>query len=155
MIGIEDLAKELGYKYNTFRYWLKRNEEDFNSGIYNFNLGSLKKKIGIYLKNRKNTRSRKVYYKYVIEDKEKFVKEFENYLKYIKEGKIKNKLYRSLNWTRSAFECYLAGCICQKCFNSHFCKRFLNKNIEPPMKKMVKKLLEKIGKPYFKEDFFY
>lgn len=154
MIGIEDLAKELGFKNNTFRYWLKRNEDDFNSGIYNFNLSSLKKKISFKLVNNKK-QNRKIYYKYVIEDKEKFIEEFGSYLKFIKEGKKKNREYRSLNWTRAAFECYIANFECNKCFNKHFCRRFLNKNIEPPMKNTVRKLLEKIGKPYFKEDFFY
>ncbi len=154
MIGIEDLAKELGFKNNTFRYWLKRNEDDFASGIYNFNLSTLKKKIGFTLTDNKK-QNRKIYYKYVIEDKEKFVKEFDNYLNFIREGKKKNRECRSLNWTRSAFECYIANCECNKCFNKHFCTRFLNKNLEPPMKKTVRRLLEKIGRPYFKEDFFY
>ena len=153
MIGIEDLAKELGFKTNTFRYWLKRNEEDFKSGVYDFYLMGLSKKISFTLK--KTGKNRKIYYKYVIYDKERFIAEFNNYLKYIKEAKRKSKLYRSLNWTRSAFECYMANFECKKCFNNHFCKRFLDKNIEPPMKDTVKKLLEKIGKPYFKEDFFY
>ena len=123
MIGIEDLAKELGFKTNTFRYWLKRNEEDFKSGVYNFYLMSLSKKISFTLK--KKTNNRKIYYKYVIEDKEQFVQEFENYIKHIRDAKRKSKLYRSLNWTRSAFECYLANFECTKCFNKHFCHAFI------------------------------
>ena len=153
MIEIEELSKDLGLKTNTFRYWLKRNEEDFNSGIYDFYLMSLCKKISFTPQNR--TTNRKIYYKYVVYDKKLFMNEFDNYIKYIKEAKRKSKLYRSLNWTRSAFECYIANFECNKCFNKHFCKRFLDKNIEPPMKKTVKKLLEKVGRPYFKEDFFY
>ncbi len=153
MVGIEDLAKELGLKINTFRYWLKRNEDDFNSGIYNFKLMSLSKKTG-FTPNKKTT-NRKIYYKYVINDKARFIQEFDNYIKYVKEAKRKSKLYRSLNWTRSSFECYIANCECKKCFNKNFCQNFINKNIEPPMKNTVRKLLDKIGKPYFKEEFFY
>ena len=154
MTGIDDLAKELGFKSNTFRYWLKKNEEDFNSGIYNFNLSALKKRIRFTLADNKK-QNRKFYYKCVIENKQKFIDEFDNYLRFIKEGKKRNREHRSLNWTRSAFECYLAGENCEKCFNRDFCARFLRKNLEPPMKKTVRKLLEKIGKPYFKEDYFF
>lgn len=146
MFTIKEIASEIGLQTNTLRYWLKKNNEDFERNFYDFNLWDLIKKIKISKKTSAKRSIERFYEQYIVFDMEEFKDEFTKYLKYIENIKYKKKI-GNLYWTHSAIDCYSCNMDCNKCFNKNICLNISNSDDEPPMKNTVKKLLEKIGKP--------
>ncbi|MCQ2957468.1 MAG: hypothetical protein MJ180_01040, partial [Candidatus Gastranaerophilales bacterium] len=59
----------------------------------------------------------------------------------------KRKKYKDLYWTNSAIDCYNSKMECSKCFNRDICESVVALGEEPPMKKIVRNLLDKLGEP--------
>ena len=147
MFTLEDIAAAFGLKINTLRYWIKKNNTDFERNYYDFNLADLIQKIKIYKKVKGKIKGRK-YEQYIVLDIDEFRTEYTKYLNYIEQ--IKNKKRTgNLSWSNSAIDCYSCNMICDECFNKEICSAVISNNPqdEPPMKHIVKKLLSEIGKP--------
>lgn len=116
---------------------------DFKLKYYDFNLMDLieKETIGI------NKNIKREYSHDVIKDLAEFQNEFFKYLNYIEAEKDK-KRNSKLNWTSSAIDCYSCKMECRYCDNKYICENLINEEtLDPPMKKVVKRLLKEIGKP--------
>lgn len=146
MYTINDLATEFGLHMHTFRYWLKKNSNDFERSFYDFRLMNLFKKIKIKKKVKNMPIVERNYIQYIVLDLEEFRHEFLRYLDFVESMRYKKKI-GNVSWTNSAIDCYLANLDCNKCFNLHICEQFSSGDIEPPMKSTVRKLLIQIGKP--------
>lgn len=146
MFTINDIAAEIGLQPNTLRYWLKKNNIDYNRNFYDFNLWDLIKKINIVSKRHNAKEHKRSYPQYIILDMEEFKTEFNKYVNYIENIKQKKRV-GNLYWTNSAIDCYCAKMTCNNCFNQKICYSVCEFNSEPPMKNVVRKLLEQIGKP--------
>ena len=145
MFSIGDIACIFGMKENSVRYWLKKNEKDYECDFYEFNINSLLHKIST--KHRIKNKFTRHYTKYIVLDIEEFRYEFFKYVDFIKSIRQKKRAGKHC-WTLSAIECYNCQMDCQKCSNKNICELIVeDENDEPPMKAIVRKLLEEIGKP--------
>ena len=146
MFTLKEVAARFGLKINTLRYWMKKNNDDCEANFYDFNLSFLTQRIKV----RKKTLTPRVivrsYEKLFIVDIEEFAREFHRYVDFIENTKNK-KRSGNISWTNTAIECYSCQMNCKKCFNKDICLKISREKGEPPMKLMVRKLLDTIGKP--------
>ena len=147
MFTLKDASELLGLNINTFRYWLKKNNDDCDKGIYEIKLYNLLTKVRISTTTKNFKPSRK-YDRYIILDIEEFKKEFQKYSEFLIENK-RRKRKRNLGWSYSAIECYERNMNCSKCTYKRICQSIAKKlpDMIPPMKKIVLKLLTEIGLP--------
>jgi len=146
MYSISDIAFAFGLKTTTLRYWIDKNNKDCEKGIYDFNLSDLIQTMNIFKKTASKNNISRHYKQLIIFDLEEFKNEFYKYVKF-KANYRKKKKYKNLYWTNSAVDCYNCKMDCKKCFNRDICKSVVSKEVEPPMKRIVRILLEKLGKP--------
>jgi len=143
MYTLKEVASKIGFKIGTLRYWIRKNTRDFTLKDYDFNLMNLieKETIGI------NKNIKREYSHDVISDLDEFKYEFFKYLRHIEVEKNK-KRNSKFTWTNSAIDCYSCKMECRYCNNKYICENLINEEtLEPPMKKVVQRLLKEIGKP--------
>ncbi len=152
MYTLKDVAREFGLKINTLRYWLKRNNDDFENNCYNFNLKDLTQRIVIHKRICSSKKITRGYEQIMILDLEEFKEEFNKYISHIENLK-KRKRFGNLYWTDAAIECYWSKMNCEKCFNRDICSSVANIRGEPPMKNVVKRLLSCLGEPQIRNSY--
>lgn len=147
IFNLKDASELLGLNINTFRYWLKKNSDDCDKGIYETKLYNLLSKVRIMGKTQ-NAKLTRMYDRYIILDINEFKTEFQKYSDFLVENK-RRKRKHNLGWSYSAIECYENNMECTKCNYKKIClsiaKRLPDKI--PPMKKTVQKLLIELGLP--------
>ena len=149
MFTLKDIAHEFGLKINTLRYWIKKNNDDYEYGYYDFNLLDLTQRVKIYKKTLSAKKISRNYEQIIVLDLDEFKKEFDRYVKYIEDIKARKRM-GNLYWTEAAIDCYCCQMNCEQCFNNRICNSLVFKNGEPPMKNTVRKLLSLLGKPQIK-----
>ena len=143
---IKNASDILGLNINTLRYWLKKNSDDCDKGIYEIRLFNLLSKVRFASKT-KNGKYIRICDRYIILDMEEFKTEFQKYADFLKENK-KRKRKHNLGWSASAIECYERQMRCSGCIYQRICSTIAaKKNNIPPMKKVVHKLLLELGLP--------
>ena len=153
MYSISDIASAFGLKTTTLRYWIDKNNKDCEKEIYDFNLSELMQSMNVFRKTATKNNIGRHYRQLIIFDLDEFKKEFFRYVNFRANYK-KNKKYKNLYWTDSAVDCYNCKMDCRKCFNKDICESIVSKEEEPPMKRVVRLLLEKIGKPTINNMYF-
>lgn len=150
MYTLSEIAQNFGLKLSTLRYWLKRNTEDCENGLYEFNLMDLTQRIQIQKRTATPKNFIRGYEHIIILDLNEFKEEFFKYTEFVETNKRK-KANGNLYWTYSAIECYSCDMDCKKCFNKEICNKIVPQDGDPPMKNVVKKLLNSVGKPKIKQ----
>lgn len=146
MYTLADASKILGLNINTLRYWLKKNSNDCDNGIYDIRLFNLLSKIRVKIKS-KTRKYVRLCERYIILDIEEFKTEFKKYENFLRENK-RRKRKHNLGWSISAIECYERRLICRGCIYHNICNSLAVKNNNiPPMKQVVFKLLTELGLP--------
>ena len=134
-IQLSEVAKILNSQIGTVRAWFKISDI-FQSLFYKKTI-IREELVGGVLKHR----HRKMWF--TNSENIEVIKEFWQKRK-IKEKRRFDKKY---SWSRSAIECYQAKYDCRICQNNYICGAFLKKGLFPPMRKIVKEMVEIYGIP--------
>lgn len=134
-IPISEISKLLDTNDDTFRYWLKTSE-DLKTLLFKKTVIREEFSRGKYVKRRREMW-------FADSDNIEEIKKIA--LK--KKCKEKRKYHGLYAWSRSALECYSAQYKCSKCINNYICSAFTRNGICPPIKRIVKEMVDKYGNP--------
>ena len=138
-IHLAEVANLLGIKPGTLRYWLKiPDQRSAKLKEFFFKKTIIREELvgGVM-----RMRHREMWF--IDEKNIEEIKEIGQQRK-IREKRRFDKKY---SWSRSAIECYQAKYDCRICQNNYICGAYIRKGKFPPMRKIVKEMVEIYGIP--------